>query len=53
MKRKEGKAMAEDRCIVCGAIIPEGRQVCLMCEVLICESEGRENGRESKEHEEL
>lgn len=23
----------EDRCVVCGAIVPEGRQVCLNCEV--------------------
>ena len=26
----------EDRCIVCGAVIPEGRQICLMCEEQIC-----------------
>ena len=45
--------MAEDRCIVCGAIIPEGRQLCLMCEVLIDESERRESRKDSKEHEEL
>lgn len=24
--------MAEDRCISCGEVIPEGRQVCLKCE---------------------
>ena len=24
--------MSEDRCICCGAIIPEGRQVCPICE---------------------
>lgn len=24
--------MAEDRCICCGAVIPEGRQVCQKCE---------------------
>jgi len=23
---------AEERCIMCGAVIPEGRQVCPMCE---------------------
>lgn len=26
--------MAEDRCVICGAVIPEGRQVCLLCETL-------------------
>lgn len=24
--------MNENRCVVCGAIIPEGRQVCPICE---------------------
>ena len=24
--------MAEDRCVICGEVIPEGRQVCPMCE---------------------
>ena len=24
--------MSEDRCIVCGSIIPEGRQICNKCE---------------------
>ena len=24
--------MTEDRCVMCGAIIPEGRQVCWICE---------------------
>jgi RNA polymerase subunit RPABC4/transcription elongation factor Spt4 len=26
--------MAENRCVVCGEIIPEGRQVCPTCEVM-------------------
>ena len=25
--------MNVDRCVCCGAIIPEGRQVCLLCEL--------------------
>lgn len=29
----------EDRCIVCGEAIPEGRQVCQMCEYKIMEDE--------------
>lgn len=24
----------EDKCIICGAVIPEGRQVCRRCEVM-------------------
>jgi len=28
--------MAENRCICCGAVIPEGRQVCPNCEVKKC-----------------
>ena len=28
--------MSENRCISCGEIIPEGRQVCLKCEVKQC-----------------
>ena len=27
--------MTEDRCICCGEVIPEGRQICIMCEVSI------------------
>ena len=23
---------AEERCVICGAVVPEGRQVCPMCE---------------------
>lgn len=26
----------EDRCIVCGEVVPEGRQVCPKCEVKKC-----------------
>lgn len=29
--------MAEDRCICCGAVIPEGRQVCPKCESMTVE----------------
>lgn len=25
--------MTENRCVMCGDIIPEGRQVCKMCEI--------------------
>lgn len=24
--------MTEERCVICGEIIPEGRQICLKCE---------------------
>ncbi len=30
----------EDRCVSCGAIIPEGRQVCKTCEEKIMNKEG-------------
>jgi len=30
--------MSENRCVMCGEIIPEGRQVCLRCEVKINDS---------------
>lgn len=33
----------EDRCVVCGAIIPEGRQICSKCEQLYCTSESNNN----------
>lgn len=29
----------EDRCVCCGAVIPEGRQVCLICDKKICGNE--------------
>lgn len=44
MKKKEYKKVritffAENRCVFCGAIIPEGQQVCPNCEVgVICAS---------------
>lgn len=28
-----------DRCVVCGAIVPEGRQVCLHCENNVCNND--------------
>jgi predicted nucleic acid-binding Zn ribbon protein len=31
----------EERCIVCGAIIPEGRQICPNCEKAVSRKEGR------------
>lgn len=34
----------EDRCICCGEIIPEGRQVCPMCEGGRNETNEREEG---------
>lgn len=37
--------MAEDRCVICGAVIPEGRQVCLLCETLVYESDKRSSKR--------
>jgi len=27
----------EDRCVMCGAVIPEGRQVCPQCEARVLE----------------
>lgn len=27
--------MEDNRCIICGALIPEGRQTCLICEAEI------------------
>jgi hypothetical protein len=41
--------MAENRCVVCGQIIPEGRQVCQTCEDISNNSEVMSN----KEIEEL
>lgn len=29
----------EERCVMCGAVIPEGRQVCPLCETRILEQE--------------
>lgn len=36
----------EDRCVCCGAIIPEGRMVCLMCEMEVEDGRSR-NGAEA------
>lgn len=33
----------EDRCLICGAIIPEGRQICPICE------QNAENKQKEKE----
>ena len=30
--------LAEDRCVICGEVIPEGRQVCPMCERKVMET---------------
>lgn len=40
--------MAEDRCVICGAVIPEGRQVCLLCETLVYESDQRSRRAEEQ-----
>lgn len=29
----------EDRCVACGAVVPEGRQVCPICEARACGAE--------------
>lgn len=29
----------EDRCVICNAIVPEGRQICWICEHKIMEGE--------------
>ena len=39
--RKEVRRM-DNRCIFCGEIIPEGRQVCPMCEKLLTETKSAE-----------
>ena len=31
-RRKGVKKMSEDRCVICGEIIPEGRMICPDCE---------------------
>ena len=35
----------ENRCIFCGTIVPEGRQVCKNCEVKIMNKEGMRGSR--------
>lgn len=38
--------MEDNRCIICGALIPEGRQTCLICEAEIldkCDSKKDES----------
>lgn len=35
------RADMENACICCGAIIPEGRQVCPMCEKATCETKNK------------
>lgn len=27
----------ENRCVCCGAVIPEGRQICISCEKMVTE----------------
>lgn len=42
--------MEDNRCIICGTLIPEGRQTCLICEAEIlekCESR-KESSAEHK-----
>ena len=39
--------MAEDRCVCCGAVIPEGRMVCPNCLVTVKRNEEKESGEES------
>ena len=35
--------MTENRCCACGSVIPEGRQVCLICEKTKVEKHGEES----------
>ena len=37
--------MNEETCVICGAPIPEGRQVCYFCEHKINEAEEGEDGK--------
>ena len=46
-KRMEAEDEMEDRCIVCGAVVPEGRQVCPRCQ----EREEAERGERKTESE--
>ena len=39
--------MNEDRCICCGAVIPEGRMVCPNC--LVTVKEGEDDGNETRQ----
>lgn len=34
---------SEDRCVCCGAPVPEGRMVCWWCEHQFCEDKKEEN----------
>ena len=40
--------MDAEYCVMCGSIIPEGRQVCIKCEVNISSLERKEYGKVSK-----
>ena len=45
----------DDRCVMCGAAVPEGRMVCWACEVRVLEetrksSKGKPNRRSVKAH---
>lgn len=39
----------EDRCVCCGCIIPEGRQVCYMCEHKDLENNDNKNEKVEEE----
>ncbi len=47
LKAKGGHVILPDICVCCGNPIPEGRQVCW-----ICEHQGKENKQEEKESNE-
>lgn len=45
----------DDRCVMCGVIVPEGRMVCWACEAKVLEatrksSKGKPNRRSVKAH---
>ncbi len=35
-------AFSEERCIMCGAVIPEGRQICMECETRVMQETVKE-----------
>lgn len=43
-----GMTMAEDRCICCGAIIPEGNLACSNCLVYVKKEGSEDDGKKEK-----
>lgn len=43
MNRRRVNFIAEDRCVCCGAIIPESRQICWECENKYIKNKGEDS----------